>query len=73
MNDNKQTKGHAPLAGVVLPCPFCGGNDLIFHESKSSDKTMTWHHLHHGPTKECSVSFMHSDKDRLIELWNSRA
>lgn len=69
--DDKQ-QGHAALAGVVLSCPFCGGNDLVFDESKSPDKSITWHHLHHVPTNECSVSFMHSNKERLIELWNRR-
>lgn len=74
LDDYEKSKvENLPISGVVLPCPFCGGNDLVFHKSKSPDGTVTWYHLHHGVTNECSVSFIHSDKEQLIELWNRRA
>jgi len=61
------------LPPVMLPCPFCGSNDLHLHETYSGDKTITWYHLHHGPTTECSVTLLHSDKQKLFEMWNERA
>ena len=54
-------------------CPFCGGKDLHLHERPSKDKTITWYHLHHGPTTRCSITMMDSDKATLLERWNKRS
>ena len=71
-NKTPKTDSHAPLSGVVLSCPFCGSNEVFISEEKSNDKTVTWYTIHHGPTTTCSISFITSNRQDLIDMWNKR-
>jgi hypothetical protein len=62
---------HKPI--VMRSCPFCGSDVLNIHEEPSRDKTITWYRILHNATNECSVSMLGSNKNNLIERWNSRA
>jgi hypothetical protein len=66
------TTNKEKVVEILKPCPFCGSDDLHLHEFPSYDKTVTWYHLHHGPNTTCSISMMDSDKDRLLNNWNTR-
>lgn len=58
----------------LLYCPFCKiQTDLHITETYSPDKTIIWYRILHSPENICSVSMVDSDKNKLIERWNTRA
>lgn len=56
----------------ILPCPFCGSDNLRIHDKPSGDGTITWYRVHHGAHDDCSVSMIDIDQDDLIKRWNTR-
>lgn len=53
---------------VILPCPFCGNDDVVVDEVKTNVITIT--------CEECQVIGPHDDLDQSLEVaiqrWNAR-
>lgn len=58
---------------LLFPCPFCGSKDLLIHEEKSKDGTVTWYSIRHIATVGCGVGLLESDKSSLVKKWNHRS
>jgi len=57
----------------LKPCPICGGTEFVFFETPSKDGSIVWHKILHLPQNPCSISLLGSDKQKVIEQWNTRA
>ena len=56
----------------LLPCPFCGSNDLLLFAQPSKDGSITWSTIMHRSNVPCAVSMIHSDVEQLKKDWNKR-
>lgn len=57
----------------LLPCPFCGRDELSIGQEPCIDRTISLYTIFHsyGGT-QCAVSMLDSSKKRLITRWNNR-
>ncbi len=56
--------------GVLLPCPLCGKEVLLFREP-SKDGTIVWGRIMHGPQIPCGIKFL-DDFSQVVKKWNQR-
>lgn len=56
----------------LLPCPFCGGEVEIYHDT-SSDYERQWTYTVRCPNQDCGCDFGHYDTiPQVAQKWNKR-
>lgn len=87
-NETPKTNSHAPLSGVMLPCPFCGGEAEVLASWLNSCNNKKYHWFYpscKGEIREnCPAIVEEQDEqggcccdcrsvEEAVELWNKRA
>lgn len=56
----------------LLPCPFCGGEVEIYHDT-SSDYERHWSYTIRCPNQDCGCDFGHYETiQKVVRQWNTR-